>query len=57
MRVASRGTAVAAVILVLVGAGALLYAPENKTAIKVAILVAGVAIGLAGWLWARIQRR
>lgn len=57
MRTAPRGTAIAAVILIMVGAGALLYAPENKTAVKVVILVAGVVIGLAGWLWARIQRR
>ena len=49
--------AVAALVLVLVGAGGLLYAPDNKTVIKVVILVVGVLIGLGGWLWARIPRR
>ena len=49
--------AVAAVVLVLAGAGGLLYAPENKTAIKVVILLAGVVIGLGGRLWARNTRR
>jgi cyanate permease len=48
---------VAALVLVLVGAGGLLYAPDNKTVIKVVILVVGVLIGLGGWLWARIPRR
>jgi hypothetical protein len=57
MRVAARGTAVAAVVLILAGGGGLLYAPDNKTAIKLVILLAGVAVGVGGWLWARIQRR
>lgn len=50
-------TAVAAVVLVLVGAGGLVYAPENKTVVKVVVLLAGVVLGLGGWLRARISRR
>ena len=38
------GMAVAA-LLVAAGAGGLVYAPENKAAIKVVVLVAGVVIG------------
>jgi hypothetical protein len=57
MRVAARGTAVAAVVLILAGGGGLLYAPDNKAAIKLVILLAGVAVGVGGWLWTRIQRR
>jgi hypothetical protein len=48
---------VAAVVLILAGGGGLLYAPDNKPAIKLVILLAGVAVGVGGWLWARIQRR
>lgn len=55
----TRGMALVAVGLVVVGAAALLYAPENKTAVKVAILVAGVVVGVVGvvaWLRARQHR-
>lgn len=52
----TRGAAVVAVGLIVVGGAALLYAPENKTAIKVAILVAGVVIWVVTWLRARSRR-
>ena len=49
----TRGAAVAAIALIVVGAAALLYAPENKAAIKIAILAAGVVLGAVVWLRSR----
>jgi hypothetical protein len=52
----TRGAMMLAGVLVVAGVAALVYAPENKTAIKVGMLVVGVVIGAVTWLWARSRR-
>lgn len=49
----TRGAAITAVVLIVAGLAAVVYAPENKLAIKIGIVVVGVVIGVVAWLRAR----